>query len=189
MQATKAIPLSSLPSKIKLVHFGEPIFFLSQVEAKQESFKNEYDKKIEDLQKQYQGLSKSLQEEFFSKINKEFEELIEDVHTNIPKLAIAIARKVLNDVTIDEQALTKSIEAVLSQISEDSGYIELILSCKDWETLENKDPNWAQKYPKLAFIKDEKLKSGDFLLKSRFGIIDATLEKQLEKIQTQLQGI
>lgn len=186
MLLSKTITFKTPPKCIKIKHFGEPMLYWTQVQAREKELQErlEEEQKIA-LQAEKKKLE-ALQEQLFSTIQKRLDDLIEDIHLNIPKIVIALTKKIISGITIDENVIKSNIEEVLSQLSEDSGYMELLLSYQDWETMSQNGEEWMKKYSKISFIKDEKLLSGDFLLKSRFGIIDARIEKKLEKVAREL---
>ena len=186
MLLNKTIEFKTPPKCIKVKHFGEPMLFLSQVEAREKELQESLEEKQKLVIQAEQKKLEDLQEQLFSKIQKRLDDFIEDIHLNIPKIVIALTKKIMNGITIDENIIKSNIEEVLSQVSEDSGYMELLLSYQDWELMCQNGEEWMKKYSKISFIKDEKLLSGDFILKSRFGMIDARIEKKLEKVAREL---
>lgn len=132
----------------------------------------------EEIQSQLMGL--------VSKIDKDVEELLQAMQAEIPGLVIKLLKKVLGAYAIDASMIHSILQDALKEVSEDNAYVEVFISQQDWDTLKLDDADWAHSYPKVSFFRDEKLKSGDCLLKSRFGLIDGRLEKKLLKIEKEL---
>ncbi len=122
----------------------------------------------------------------FSKINQDFEALLREVHAQVPDIVIKLVKKVLGSYEIDAQNMHKLIQDALKEVSEDNAYVEVFISPKDWEVLSLEDEAWASEYPRVSFFKDDKLKRGDCMLKSRFGLIDGRMEKKISKIEKEL---
>ncbi len=121
-----------------------------------------------------------------SKIDKDVQELLQAMQDEMPSLVIKLLKKVLGAYAIDASMIHSILQDALKEVSEDNAYVEVFISQQDWDTLKIDDADWAHSYPKVSFFRDEKLKSGDCLLKSRFGLIDGRLEKKVLKIEKEL---
>ncbi len=80
----------------------------------------------------------------------------------------------------------KLIQDALKEVSEDNAYVEIFISPQDWEILSLEDESWTSGYSRVSFFKDDQLKRGDCMLKSRFGLIDGRMEKKISKIEKEL---
>ncbi len=121
-----------------------------------------------------------------SRINQEFETLLREVHAQIPDIVIKLVKKVLGSYEIDAQNMHKLIQDALKEVSEDNAYVEVFISPQDWEILSLEDESWTSGYSRVSFFKDDQLKRGDCMLKSRFGLIDGRMEKKISKIEKEL---
>lgn len=169
----EAVKVSSIKESDSL---GKPLEAPSQEELV--STADELAKTQEELRKHVGTL--------IAKIDKDCQELLEAMQSQIPSLVIKLLRKVLGTYEMDTKVLHSVINDALKEVSEDNAYVEVFISQEDWDALQADDTNWTHSYPKVSFFRDEKLKVGDCLVKSRFGLIDARLEQKLLKIEKEL---
>ncbi len=133
-----------------------------------------------------QYMQKKTFNELIFRIDQDFEILLREIHAQIPDIVIKLLKKVLGSYEIDAKNMQKLIQDALKEVSEDNAYLEVFISPQDWDMLSLEDESWANGYSRVSFFKDDKLKRGDCMLKSRFGLIDGRMEKKISKIEKEL---
>ena len=130
----------------------------------------------------------TLQTGALQKLDGEFQNLIHQVNTRLPELVIALVKRVLVDVKIDADTVKAIVDETISEISSENEAMEVRLSPNDLRIMEWMVPQFQNSYPNLTFKEDAALQPGDCLLNSRFGLIDATVEKKLQILEQDLKA-
>lgn len=130
----------------------------------------------------------TLQASVLSGIEKRFEGFTGELYGRLPDWLMALMRRVLVEVTMTPEALKAIVEDTLSEISSEAEQMEIRLCPADLKLLQENDHELDTRYPKLTFREDKSLSSGDCLLHSRFGLVDARIETKLNKIIEDLKA-
>ena len=129
-----------------------------------------------------------MQSGIFQKLDSDFQSLITEVNGRLPTLIMTLVRRVLIDVKIDADTVKAIVDDTLFQISGETEKMEIRISPGDMEIMQWMVPQFENKYPNLTFKEDPSLSSGDCVLNSRYGLVDATVATKLGKIADDLKG-
>ena len=104
----------------------------------------------------------------------------------LPALALEIARRLFAGFEPPQEVVEKLCLEALDQLFPEREGLELSLSAKDAEFLAQTNPDWMGRFPGLRVRTDASLKSGDCLVRSRFGLTDARRSTKLEALERSL---
>lgn len=116
------------------------------------------------------------------------EDLIREYEPEIIKLAIKIAEKILKrEVEIKSDHIVEIVSSLVSQLKDKSKVI-IKLSNPDYNQLKDNQKLTELKYIAKNFeiVEDPSLSRGDVLIDTSFGVIDGSINSQLEKISEDL---
>jgi flagellar assembly protein FliH len=118
-------------------------------------------------------------------------ELLRNAEGEVVRLAIQVARKVLNrELRIDPTSVTRIAEAALQQVAID-GAVKLRVNPADYEALSEywqRAHGAAEANRTYEVIADEAVASGGVVIDTRAGTVDAQIETQLEEISQKVFG-
>lgn len=124
-----------------------------------------------------------MQAAVFNKLEARFEELVERVHQQVPRLAFAIVERIWGDLILPPEQVKKILDDILAEAAPDGETVDVFLCPEDLESLNKLDGDLADHYPHIRFVGDPKLKVGDCKLLSRFGFIDGSVATKLKKLK------
>ncbi len=130
----------------------------------------------------------TLQNGVLTKLNGQFDSVLKEVYARMPELMMALVRRVLIDVEMTPEILKGIVINTLSEISSESEKMEVRLNPADLQLLQNNDNQLENRFPQLTFKADPTLSSGDCMMNSRFGLVDARVQTKLQKIFDDLQA-
>ncbi len=191
MPSSKTIVLSGLIRGVTLGYFGPPPLPLSEV-AKREAAafqrgKQEaaavFDRQIVEMRQELLHLQQTV----FQRLDDEFRQMQATVGERLPDLILALVRRILAGLELDPGAVKALVDEVLSEMSQ-GGEIEVVLCPKDMELLGSAKEDFMNDYAGLKFTADAGLGSGDCMVRSRFGLVDARIETKLRKLDVELRG-
>lgn len=144
------------------------------------------------LQAQFESLrraSSEMQDNFFRRLNDDFEAMVKDIDMRIPDLLIGMLRRLLTQVPVDRAMLDGILKELLSEVSGEGEQFTVFLAPQDLQTLSANNADFAKDYPHVTFNEDHSLKSGDCFVKSRFGVVDGRIETKINKLTRELHGV
>ena len=105
-----------------------------------------------------------------------------DAEKDLLKLSIAIARRVLHrELTLDPESIEGLIKVALDKLqTRDACRIRV---CPDQEAAIRAALGRISHSSKMEIIADSSLQSGDVLFETQHGMIDASIETQLQEIE------
>jgi flagellar assembly protein FliH len=106
----------------------------------------------------------------------------------LPGLAVEIARRLFAGFEPPPEVCERLWREALDQLYPEREGLELALSARDAELLEQLNPEWRQRYPGLRIRADATLSPGDCLVRSRFGLTDARRRSKLAAFERALTG-
>ncbi|HUG11274.1 MAG TPA: FliH/SctL family protein [Opitutaceae bacterium] len=112
--------------------------------------------------------------------------MLAQIHEALPQLAIDIARRLLGGYEPPPEVVSRLCEEALNQLLPERDGLELILSPRDAELLQNLKPGWLTHFTGLSIRADETLAHGDCLVRSRFGLTDARASTKLATLTQHL---
>ncbi len=106
-------------------------------------------------------------------------ELEKRVTASMPALAVEIARRLFAGFEPPADFLQALCSQALDQLFPEVQNLELFVSPQDLTSLQPLPDAWKAKYPGLRVCADDSLQSGECLVKSRFGTVDARRHTRL----------
>jgi len=177
MSFNKKILLSGALKTAKVKSFGVS----SMPSEWNEHVKNIKSEALSEAKKSLEPLNK-----VFESIQGEFETLVKEISERMPDIAITIVKRIWGGLTLESQ----QVEAIVLEILRDNApkgeCLEVLLSEGDYDLLSKMEDVLENRYPGIKFKKSETLSSGDCLIKSRFGLVDATIDTKLKQIRREL---
>jgi flagellar biosynthesis/type III secretory pathway protein FliH len=172
-----------------LYHGPEPIPAATVEQIEREAYERGR-AEVEEVSKrqimQARGEMKQLQGEVLASIQNRYEELSHQLDESLPDLVLAIVGKIWEGMTIDRETLIKSIDAALEQIGSGEEKLVLKISTADEKLLQGNE-HFTARYPNLTIESDSELKSGDVVVRSRFGIVDSRISTKIGRVEKELR--
>jgi flagellar assembly protein FliH len=182
----------------KLVHFDRPlagallpgrsarVYTDTEVEAlRREAFRQGQDaarsfadRQLVDIRADVQ----QLQDGIFAKLADFEPVLVSQIRAALPDLALDLARRLMAGFEPGPEIIERICSEALNQLLPERDNLELILSPRDAQLLEELNPAWLQRYPGLKVRADISLAAGDCQVRSRFGLTDARRVTKLETL-------
>ena len=136
---------------------------------------------------------RTLHDEILGSIQEEFNQLKISVSEAMPRLAVYLLKKTLPTVEIDAGAIQKNVVDLVAQYggSEEEGLTAQVsnedfkLVCKSSGAA--KDAEFIQE-GNVRIVPSDILSKGDCHLKTKFGLIDASLQTKVKHIELTLLG-
>ena len=120
-------------------------------------------------------------------------EVFEYVAPDILELSIEIAKKIIKkELTSDPQVLIETIIDVLKTVSKNEPKINIRVSPQYAQFIKDSLPTVAYQYgidAKINIIADPSLEGGGCVFQTNNGIVDASIDTQIEIIKKALEGI
>lgn len=152
--------------------------------AFEEGYNNGLNKANEDLEKFRSNITK------FMGATKD---VFEYVAPDILELSIEIAKKIIKkELTSDPQVLIETIIDVLKTVSKNEPKINIRVSPQYAQFIKDSLPTVAYQYgidAKINIIADPSLEGGGCVFQTNNGIVDASIDTQIEIIKKALEGI
>lgn len=164
----------------------EPVFSKEQLEkavadARTQATQMAQSQLVPQIQ-QAREQAEQLQTGVFSQLDNRFESVMHEMYERMPELVMILVKRVLCEVTMTEESIKAIVLDTLSEISSEAEKMEVRLAPGDLELLKDADNELENRFPNLNFKADKTLSSGDCMLHSRFGVVDARVETKLQKI-------
>lgn len=125
--------------------------------------------------------------EVLSALEREFKGLVKEISERMPDIAISIVRRILGGLTLEVAQVEAIVTEVLKENAPEGEVLEVLLSERDYDLLEKEEDGLGKRYPGIKFERNGSLNSGDCLIKSRFGLVDATINTKLKQIRQELE--
>ena len=185
-------------SQIKLVQFDRPlsgallpgrsvrVYTDAEVEAlRKEAFRQGQDaarsfgdRQLVDIRADVQQLQNGI----FAKLVDFEPVLVSQLRAALPGLALDLARRLMAGFEPGPEIIERICSEALNQLLPERENLELILSPRDAQLLEELNPAWLQRFPGLKVRADVTLATGDCQVRSRFGLTDARRVTKLETL-------
>ncbi len=149
--------------------------------------REESERRLGEVRAELKGENERLRDGVLNVIRADYEKLVKDVSGRLPDLVIAVAKRVLSSVTLEREQVEAIVTEALKESGTEGEELEVYLSEGDYKLLMGGEEGVEGRYPDIKFVSDVKLKSGDCLVKSRFGLIDARVDTKLKQIRQDLE--
>lgn len=127
------------------------------------------------------------QQQVLQGLEQKVEQLVEALNDQLPALVVNLTEQVLAGVQFERAQLLGLITEVLKDYQHHEGeQLEISLSTDDHAQLQNFQGDPQLPFKRLSFQEDPALSSGDIVVRSRYGLLDARLSTKLNQIRQQL---
>jgi len=109
----------------------------------------------------------------------------------IVQLSLAIARKIVKkEVSMDPDTVRRSVKSALEYLN-DKSFMRVLIHPRDMKNLEQYLPELAEekKIERFELAEDNCVDPGGCILESGFGRINATIESQLDELETEIEDL
>ena len=127
-----------------------------------------------------------LNESLFEALRQTEARLSDQVRAALPGLAVEIGRRLLAGWEPPAEVVERICHEALDELFPETTGLELVVSARDAELLERLNPGWLAEFSNLKVTTDTNLNSGDCLVRSRFGVVDARGATRLRSLQDNL---
>lgn len=141
-----------------------------------------YEAKIAELRSEIT----EVQNRIFASISERFEQALTQMRTLLPQLVVEATSRVVAGVTVDGEMLRGVVDDLLLEVAPGADKLEVQLCEVDLQKIEAFQAQFRQKFPALEFCVNRDLKSGDCMVKTRFGVLDGRLDTKLRGLETLL---
>lgn len=157
-------------------------------QIKQNAYQDGYTAGIQQATQDLENFRNSLGE-FMNATDRVFEIVI----PNVQELALEISKKVIKkEVTTDPQILLDTIMDVMKTLSKNEPKITLRVNPIQVQYIKDTLPEQIQLLgmeSKLSVLPDENITEGGCIVQTNNGVVDASIEAQLEIVQTALRSM
>lgn len=181
----------------KVIDFKEPIASASiinhdrpktarEIALEQKSYAegfSEAEQRYKQLLQRIENDKISIQNEFFVKIESEFQKFRDDIIQSIPSLLMALVKKIWSNVAVDSQIMKGIVDQMVQEWSPKDEPLEVIVCSSDLEKIKD---SYKDQYSLLKFVSNDELKPGDCLIRSRFGVVDGRIETKINTATSQI---
>ena len=140
------------------------------------------DSQLVEMRSEVQQMSEGL----FDALRQAEGRLTEQVQAALPTLTVEIGRRLLSGWEPPPELVEKICREALDELFPETSGLELAISARDAALLERICPAWVAEFPGLKITTDPTLHSGDCLVRSRFGVVDARGGTRLRSLQESL---
>ncbi len=140
------------------------------------------DSQLVEMRSEVQQLNESL----FEALRQAEARLTEQVRDALPGLAVEIGKRLLAGWEPPPEVVERICRQALDELFPETTGLELVVSQRDAEQLERITPAWISEFSGLKIVTDPHLASGDCLVRSRFGVVDARGATRLRALHESL---
>ena len=109
--------------------------------------------------------------------------LADQVRAALPGLAMEIGRRLLAGWEPPPETVARICHEALEELFPETAGLELVVSARDAQLLEQLNPGWLTEFAALKITTDVNLQAGDCLVRSRFGVVDSRSRTRLRALQ------
>jgi flagellar assembly protein FliH len=115
--------------------------------------------------------------------------LLAQLNSALPALGVEIARRLLAGYEPPAEVVSRLCDEALAELYPERNELELVVSSRDAEILEELHPAWKARYPGLRISSEASLVPGDCQVRSRFGLIDGRMTTKLGALENSLVAV
>lgn len=127
-----------------------------------------------------------IQNQSLQSIASRFDQALTQMRALLPQLVVEATARVVAGIPVEADMVRRVVEDLLSEVAPGSDRLEVQLCEVDLKMMEQYQPQFRQKFPALEFFVNPELKSGDCMVKTRFGILDGRIETKLRGLTSLL---
>ena len=127
-----------------------------------------------------------LRDGVFKKISELEPNLLAQLRSALPLLALDIAHRLLAGYEPPPEVVSKLCAEALEELFPERENLELVMGPRDAALLEELKPGWISCYPGLRIRTEASFSPGDCQVRSRFGLTDARRLTKLSALQQSL---
>ncbi len=142
------------------------------------------DKQLAEFRSEVQQLQRGI----FAQLETLEPKLIEQLQAGLPDLTFDLARRLLGGFKPSSEDVQAICQAALDELMPAREGLELIVSEADASVLKEVEDSWSVNWPGLKIRSDKSLHSGECMVHSRFGIVDARHQPRLDALREELSG-
>ena len=177
---------------VRVSYFGpEPLRDAVVSEREQQAYQRGRDDAEAATQRQIvqaRAEMKRLQDEVLDGVSQRFDEFSTQFNAQLPDFVLAIVRKVWAGLELDREAILRVIDATLGEMAPSGDEMALHLAPRDAALLQGTE-DFSARYTGLKLVADSTLRSGDVVLRSRFGVVDGRIETKVRRIEEQIREV
>jgi flagellar biosynthesis/type III secretory pathway protein FliH len=188
----------------KIVHFSEPVkavvlagakatpvFSQDAIEAaRREGYHHGAEEASRTLERQLLEQRTELvhlQSETFAALTAQHAAMWEQLRAVVPELVMEAVARILGGTQPDRAAVIRIVDDLLGELTPSAEAVEVQLNPADLELISGYDTNLREKFPAIAFRPNSELRSGDGVVRSRFGTIDGRLGTKFRTVEGMFQ--
>lgn len=177
---------------LKVTYFGpEPIKAEQSAELEKQAYERGKLEAEEVCKRQILQARKEmsqLQNEVLASIQNRFNEFSDQFDQQLPDLVLAIVGKIWEGLKLDRPAILSAIDATLAQVGSNTENLVLKLSSEDAALLQETE-TFKTRFPDIVIETDSELRSGDVIIKSRFGLIDSRIATKIRRVEEEIKQV
>jgi len=131
----------------------------------------------------------SYQNNTLDQMTSQVSAFISEAQDRIPSIVFALLERVLAGVRLDREQLMQLIENIIEEFSHHEGEeLEIYLNVEDYQKFkEYRDEAGETGFKHITVEPDKNLLPMDVVVRSRFGVLDATIATKLAKLKNELE--
>jgi flagellar biosynthesis/type III secretory pathway protein FliH len=151
--------------------------------AGQDAAEESFNARIFELREEQQHLYETV----LQGLETKFEELTVEIEAQLPEIVNRLVARVVRGVEMTPGIIRAQIEALISETGTPGEELHIELCPEDFAMLV---PEERKKIGggKVQIVENQSLKEGDIQMRSRFGLIDATVDARLANVKRSLLG-
>jgi flagellar assembly protein FliH len=193
MPVTKSVTFPARLKNVTIESVGKaPIGGESLQAVIDESYKNGYqaasDKfnaQILEMRREMQGHAQGV----LKKMEETLSGLEEGMLRGLPELITAGVLKIVGEFLKEPELLRARVEALAKESCPANEPVEVSLNIEDINAMKLIDENYITNNKRFTFKIDETLQPGDCVMKTKFGVVDATLKTQLKRLLQEMSVV
>ncbi|MCE9612513.1 MAG: hypothetical protein K8R23_20120 [Chthoniobacter sp.] len=128
-----------------------------------------------------------LQTETFAAVARQHEGLARQLYEMLPELALEAVARILARTDFDREMVLGITRDVLAEIEPSDASVEVQLSSRDLELITGYEEDFREKHPTITFRSNPELRTGDCIVRSRYGVVDGRLATKLRTVESFLK--
>ncbi len=127
-----------------------------------------------------------LKEGVLKSLSDQFSQALSQMRGLLPQLVVEATARVVGGIKVDESVVRGVVDDLLSEVAPGAEQLEVQLCEADFATLQGDQSQFKQKFPSIVFRSNSELRSGDCMVKTRFGVLDGRLQTKIRGLESLL---
>lgn len=184
------LPFSEVPRSIHMAGQSPAIYGPEDLERVRLEAEQQVRARLEEaLETQLEGVRKeweSVQSGLFRSISDRFGQALNQMRGLLPQLVVEATARVLGGIQMEEKIVKGVVDDLLSEVAPGTEALEVQLCEGDLAKLESAQAEFRQRFPGISFRVNPDLKSGDCMVRTRFGVVDGRLQTKMKGLESLL---